>query len=320
MSVKMLGWAWDQVAAPLTKFVLVTLADYANNEGGCWPSIGRIAERTCMSERTVQRAVADLEAAGVLVRKKPDKEGRIWFWLKHDLPTVAPVPKTANETAPQWLRDEVLRDANCTCYWCERVGDQVTDPDGFRWTMDRYVAGRRGGKYERGNVVLACRKCNTSKGARKAEEFAKSIGKRGDSQSPVEKTGVTASQKTGDAQSPKPSDEPSVDSFTLESEPAHRVTGAEIYKAYPRHVAPDDAMKAIAKAAKKKPMAILLERTIAYAAAMKKAGTEKQFIPYPATWFNAGRYDDDPAEWLAGVAEPPQNTNTNPITKKSALL
>jgi len=77
-----------------------------------------------------------------------------------------------------------------------------------------------------------------------------------------------------------------------------------IYSAYPRKVAPADALKAIAKAiAKGKTPAHLLERTKAYAAATALwAEDELRFIPHPATWFNGGRYDDDPKTWFSKSA------------------
>jgi hypothetical protein len=85
----------------------------------------------------------------------------------------------------------------------------------------------------------------------------------------------------------------------------------QIYSAYPRKVAPSDALKAIAKAiAKGKTPAHLLERTNAYAAATALwAKDELRFIPHPATWFNGGRYDDDPKTWLSKAA--PQSEFSN---------
>jgi len=71
-----------------------------------------------------------------------------------------------------------------------------------------------------------------------------------------------------------------------------------IYKAYPRKVARKAALKAIRTALRSKPAADLLEKTKAFADAMsRRYGSDKQFIPYPATWFNEGRFEDDPAEW-----------------------
>lgn len=73
-----------------------------------------------------------------------------------------------------------------------------------------------------------------------------------------------------------------------------------IYQAYPRKVGKAEATRAIAKAIKSGAATPerLLERVQAYAKAVAlwPAGDE-QFIPYPASWFNAGRYDDDPNTW-----------------------
>ncbi len=49
----------------------------------------------------------------------------------------------------------------------------------------------------------------------------------------------------------------------------------------------------------------LLEKVKAYAAAVETwpAG-DKQYIPHPATWFNRGSYDDDPATWQRKASKP----------------
>jgi hypothetical protein len=83
-----------------------------------------------------------------------------------------------------------------------------------------------------------------------------------------------------------------------------------IYQAYPRKVAKPEALKAIAKAMKKMAPSVLLENTKAYAQAT--TGQDRQFIPYPATWFNSGRYGDDQAEWQKPSKESAQ-------AKKSTL-
>lgn len=73
----------------------------------------------------------------------------------------------------------------------------------------------------------------------------------------------------------------------------------EVYAAYPRKVGKEDALKAIAKAAKKVPLVMLLAKTQIYAeaTALWPPG-DLRFIPHPATWFNRGSYDDDPATWI----------------------
>jgi len=51
------------------RLVLVALADHASYDGtGAWPSKARLATRLGSSERSVQRALARLEALGLIVR------------------------------------------------------------------------------------------------------------------------------------------------------------------------------------------------------------------------------------------------------------
>lgn len=72
----------------------------------------------------------------------------------------------------------------------------------------------------------------------------------------------------------------------------------EIYEAYPRKVAKQDALRAIERALEKTDRATLLERTKAYAAAVALwPEDDRQYVPHPATWFNRGSYDDDPETW-----------------------
>lgn len=58
------------------KFVLVKLADNANDDGVCWPSYDHIAEMCEMSRRTVIRHIAELEKMGLIsVRTRKGSEG-----------------------------------------------------------------------------------------------------------------------------------------------------------------------------------------------------------------------------------------------------
>lgn len=46
----------------------MVLASYASPENTCWPSVGQLAEDTGLSERTVQRSLAELAEAGLIRR------------------------------------------------------------------------------------------------------------------------------------------------------------------------------------------------------------------------------------------------------------
>jgi hypothetical protein len=88
----------------------------------------------------------------------------------------------------------------------------------------------------------------------------------------------------------------------------------EIYLAYPRHERPDVAKRAIAKALTRmvhgdgcearvaaQAHEDLLSATKLYADSplirRRIQAGERSFIPHPATWFNQGGYNSDPAEW-----------------------
>jgi hypothetical protein len=69
MSVEATTWAWAWPGLSSTqRLVLVRIADHAAPDGSnAWPSLDRLVVDTCLSRRSVQRAVADLEAMGALV-------------------------------------------------------------------------------------------------------------------------------------------------------------------------------------------------------------------------------------------------------------
>jgi hypothetical protein len=57
------------------KFVLVALADMADQAYSCFPGQDKLAEMTGASLRTVQRALSDLEAAGLIEREERRRAG-----------------------------------------------------------------------------------------------------------------------------------------------------------------------------------------------------------------------------------------------------
>lgn len=73
-----------------------------------------------------------------------------------------------------------------------------------------------------------------------------------------------------------------------------------IYEAYPRKIGRGKALLAIRKALEREianddPVKALLDKTAEFA--RSPAGQNGSFTPHPATWFNQGRFFDDPEEW-----------------------
>ncbi|MGA4815948.1 helix-turn-helix domain-containing protein [Pseudomonas aeruginosa] len=75
------------------KAVLISLADNSNDDGVCWPSVAKIAERTCLSERAVRNALRWLEDAKILISHQ--RNGRsTWY-------TVTPASYAPGTTCPR---------------------------------------------------------------------------------------------------------------------------------------------------------------------------------------------------------------------------
>ncbi|MEQ8254805.1 MAG: helix-turn-helix domain-containing protein [Roseovarius confluentis] len=67
MSHKFTSKVWeDEDLCPNEKLVLGSLADHADDQGFCYPSVARLVKRTGYSARTVQKTIKDLHAAGKL--------------------------------------------------------------------------------------------------------------------------------------------------------------------------------------------------------------------------------------------------------------
>ena len=67
MSTHVMAQCWPIVGiSPAQKAVLISLADQANDQGVCWPSVRTISVRTCLSERSVRRAIKELVDAGLI--------------------------------------------------------------------------------------------------------------------------------------------------------------------------------------------------------------------------------------------------------------
>ncbi|GHE70107.1 hypothetical protein GCM10019059_32420 [Camelimonas fluminis] len=69
MSIQAVGWALKQkIPSASAKFVLVAIANYADENGRCWPSQQALAADTSLSERSIRNAIHALEELGVIER------------------------------------------------------------------------------------------------------------------------------------------------------------------------------------------------------------------------------------------------------------
>ena len=69
MSIAVMNWVWaNSSASGNERLVLLALADACSRDDGtgCWPSVATIARKANISDRTVRRVIARLEADGLV--------------------------------------------------------------------------------------------------------------------------------------------------------------------------------------------------------------------------------------------------------------
>ena len=131
----------------------------------------------------------------------------------------------------------------------------------------------------------------------------------------------SSSDDLAQVQQDTPASEPPAEEFDLETDPDEQMPNTlaqqqlavsakkkkraaveAIYEAYPKKVGRDKALESIAKRLKNGMSAdVLLAKVELYAKAVDTwPPSDRQFVPNPATWFNQGRFADDPQTWLRG--------------------
>lgn len=106
------AWAWQQTAtSPAQKLVLVKLADSANDDGVCWPSLRTLERHLGMGKSSVDRHVKKLVEAGLMtVEQRNHTAGRRRSNLyRLGPPTLShPGGTTSEGTLSQPERDNVV--------------------------------------------------------------------------------------------------------------------------------------------------------------------------------------------------------------------
>jgi 5-methylcytosine-specific restriction endonuclease McrA len=219
MSVQAMAAVFKLDLPPISKWVLMCLADNADNFGSnIFPTITTLSQKSSIPERTLQRHLKRLVQSGVIevvrlaqrpTAERPGRgtEYRLAFMTKPF--TNAPAPNY--KSCPKKLRDEVILAFAQVCAYCGRQGNDK-DPDGLSWEIDRIVPGSRGGSYAPENVALSCSRCNSHKGAKMAPIETPDLGaKRIEMGAKEFDTGAIPVDTGATAMSPDPSEEPLVD-------------------------------------------------------------------------------------------------------------
>lgn len=88
-----------------------------------------------------------------------------------------------------------------------------------------------------------------------------------------------------------------------------------IYQVYPRKAGKPSALRAIKQALKRHAYEDLLQKTKAYAEAVAAWPKDsRQYVPYPATWFNDERFNDPVEGWQRGGGKGVPQLFEEPVT------
>ena len=101
MSVKVMGWVWDQDLPQNEKFVLLAYADHADHDGrNIFPSVDLIALKTGYSRMSVQRRVNKLKDKMFLVHYGIGSKGTNKYMI--------PVPAGGGKMTPLSVGDSEI--------------------------------------------------------------------------------------------------------------------------------------------------------------------------------------------------------------------
>lgn len=103
MSVRIMTAVWNVRLPDSEKIVLLALADCANDEGLCWPSMATLAKKCSKSDRTVQAAIKSLVATGHMSRSEVPGKGCRYI--------IHPTPEAASPPQPLHPRSEFTSEA-----------------------------------------------------------------------------------------------------------------------------------------------------------------------------------------------------------------
>lgn len=144
------------------RFVLLAIADYANDDGEAWPSIAGICRKTCMSERGVQGVIRRLEADGWLsVEVGNGRKNCNLYTVKNPAQVGLGVVQRSPRIEIDRLR--IINRDNHTCQYCGFVGVAYGQDEGDGLDVDHIVPLKLGGGDDDSNLITSCSKCNQSK-------------------------------------------------------------------------------------------------------------------------------------------------------------
>ena len=100
MSLRIMALVWDSPIPPRLRLVALALADMADDDGRCWPSVPTLCRKTLQSERTVQGSLRELVEHAALRREERKGRSTIYHLTPAAFAPPQLLPPTPADSAP----------------------------------------------------------------------------------------------------------------------------------------------------------------------------------------------------------------------------
>ncbi|HEX4347585.1 MAG TPA: helix-turn-helix domain-containing protein [Vicinamibacterales bacterium] len=163
LSIAAIGYAFTLPLPSNEKWLLVCLADYADDWGeSIFPSLDTLESKSGMSRATLRRTFAKLLKDKHIEQLCESTAISPSFYRIADVPIPRESENSHNPQCPIVLRRAAVLSFGQRCEFCRRGGTKDLGPDDRPWVIYRLPAARSG-IYSPDVVTLACRTCNSKK-------------------------------------------------------------------------------------------------------------------------------------------------------------
>jgi hypothetical protein len=156
---------WSLQLRPTEKLILLAWADFrVRNEH---PSQESLSLVTGLSSRQVRSVLKRMVADGYLIIESRNPNEVIKYIASRSRMSAAKpadIPNNLGASARKRIRKQLIKESGGRCFHCGHFGTDEADPTGEQWHIDRLLPRAAGGRYEEGNMVLSCSRCNRRKG------------------------------------------------------------------------------------------------------------------------------------------------------------
>lgn len=248
--------------------------------GNCYASNATIAKIAGLSASSVADALTRLDRGDYIRRQNKGGRRKI-------------VPMLTFGVDQHTPSSDLLR--KISCHYCGKSGFQNM------LQKEHYIPKSKGGTNKKDNLVLACSDCNQEKGAMTGDDFIELLKEEGrylrnlpqlrnhpsSTEEPIKKRKSNQKEKKRTKATKNNIKEKRIKK--------KKKWFDEFWEAYPRKVSKQDAKDRFIKTVEdKEHFHAIMDALREQKQTTQWQKNDGQYVPYPTTWINQGRWEDDP--------------------------